>query len=290
MVQIERVFLHKKDKTARDLKEQINILKVYSISMTFLCCIFLLLFINNNNNLVYLNQDLVKKYESDYENLLVRYDTLKDNYSYLEKNYESVSTSMKELAIISNELEQQNYELVTSNQQYYEQLCSFGDRKELFDKYEYAIIDDAGKRTDITYDQLKKLEELVENSKIKDEDLILAWIMTESTGQEKAKNPNSTAKGYGQILNSTSKFIHQTLLDYDTDWYPDIALDGDANLEMMVAYIDYLYEENNGNLYEIIKDYSGSQDITAYVRRMDSFLAKADTSVNEISLTMNKNK
>lgn len=290
MVQIERVFLHKKDKTLRDLKDQNNILKVYSFSITFLCCIFVLLFMKNNNNLVYLNQDLVKNYESEYENLLARYETLKDNYSYLEENYESVSSSMKELAVISNELEQQNHQLVTSNQQYYEQLCSFGDREELFNKYEYAIIDDAGKRTDITYDQLKKLEGLVENSKIKDEDLILAWIMTESTGQEKAKNSKSTAKGYGQILNSTSKFIHQTLLDSDMNWHPDIALDGDTNLEMMVVYIDYLYEKNNGNLYEIIKDYSGSSDITEYVKRMDSFLAKADTSVREISLTMNKNK
>lgn len=288
MVQIERVFLHKKDKTVRELKDQINILKVYSISMTFLCCIFVLLLMKNNNNLVYLNQDLVKNYESNYNDLLLKYDTLKDNYTYLEDNYESVSASMKELVTISNELEQQNNELVVSNQQYYEQLCSFGDREELFDKYEYAIINDAGKRTDITYDQLKKLEDLVSDSKIQNEDLILAWIMTESTGQEKAKNPNSTAKGYGQIINGTSKFIHQTLLDSDTDWHPDIALDGDANLEMMVAYIDYLYEENDGDLYEIIKDYSGSSNITAYVKRMDSFLVKADTSVEEISLAMNK--
>ena len=288
MVQIERVFLHKKDKIVSDLKDQNSILKVYSFSMTILCCIFALLLMKNNNNLVYLNQDLTKNYELEYDNLMVRYDNLKQNYSYLEDNYESVSASMKELAVISNELEQQNQELVASNQQYYEQLCSFGDREELFNKYEYAIINDAGKRTDITYDQLKKLEELVQNSKIQNEDLILAWIMTESTGQEKAKNPNSTAKGYGQILNSTSKFIHTTLLESDTNWYPDIALDGDVNLEMMVAYIDYLYEENDGNLYEIIKDYSGGSDITAYVKRMDSFLAKADTSVKEISLAMNK--
>jgi predicted RNase H-like nuclease (RuvC/YqgF family) len=248
MVQIERKFLHKKNNTEGVLKEQNNILKVYSISMTLLCCILVLLFIINNNNLVYQNQDLTKKYESEYENLLIKYNNLKDNYSYLEKNYESVSASMKELAIISNELEDQNHKLVSSNQQYYEQLCSFGDREELFNKYEYAIIDDTGKRTDITYEQLKRLEELVANSKIKNEDLILAWIMTESEGQEKIKNPNSTAKGYGQILNSTSEWIHRTLIDSDINWHPDIALDGDANLEMMVAYIDYLYEENNGNL------------------------------------------
>lgn len=279
MVQIERVFLHKKNKTKKALREENNILKVYAISMTILCYILGLLFIINNNNLIYKNKETVLAYETNYQTLLTDYTTLKNNYN-------SVSKSMKELAVISGQLEKQNESLVASNEDYYNQLCILKKRSELFDKYEYAIIDRSENRTDITYDQLVKIEDLIKESNIPDEDLILAWIMVESTGQEKAQNPNSTAKGFGQILNGTGKFIYTDLLNRTDIYNPNVALDGDTNIEMMIAYINYLYEENNGDLYEMIKDYSGSSDITNYVCKLDSYLSEANTSVKEISLSM----
>ena len=77
--------------------------------------------------------------------------------------------------------------------------------EELFDKYEYAIIDKYENRTDITYEQILTLEDLVKEYPINDTDLILSIIMTESRGIETAQNSESTAKGYGQLLNSTAK-------------------------------------------------------------------------------------
>ena len=286
MVQIEKQFLHKKNKkSVRDLKEQNKLLKIYTITITILCCLLCIVFMKNNNELIMKIQDITYEYENKYNTLLDKYTSLKTDNDYLEGKYISVSNSMKELASICNELDQQNLELVKSNDQYYNELTILKGREELFDKYDYAIIDRAGNRTDITYDRLVKLEDLVAKSNIKNEDLILSWIMVESGGVEKAKNPKSTAKGFGQILDGTSKFVYTNLLDYN-GWNKDVAYDGDVNIEMMVAYIDYLYEKNNGNLYEIIKDYSGNNSIADYVYKMDSYLAEANTSVKEISIAL----
>ena len=107
--------------------------------------------------------------------------------------------------------------------------------------------------------------------------------MTESNGVETAKNETSTAKGYGQFLDGTSRFVYTSLLN-KSGWNSSVALDGNTNIEMMVAYIDYLYEKNNGDLYQIMKDYRGKQDISGYVSKIDSYLAKANKSVKDIYL------
>ena len=220
--------------------------------------------------------DTVNSAQERYDVLANNYNVLESNYSILVEKYDSFNTTIDELLEICSTIDSQNKELAESNDKYYEELQVFYEREELFDKYEYAIYDRANNRTDITYDQLLTLEKLVEDSKICNEDLILSIVMTESVGREKAKSTESTAKGYGQILDGTSKFVYTKLLgNSSSDWNSSIALDGYTNLQMMVAYIDWLYATNNNNLFAAIRGYRGKQDITKYVASIDSYLAKS---------------
>lgn len=249
----------------------------YNIATTILMLIMFIILSNNTNNIMQKAASDVMTKETELQEMKSDYDSLKKNYNYLNGKYESMSNMVDELTSISTELDEQN-------KAYYEELKVLRERKELYDKYSYAIINDAGERTDIKYDQIITLKELLKESSIDDEDLILAWIMTESNGNEKAKNTKSSAKGYGQILDGTSKFIYTNLMNNNNaDWHSNIALNGDMNIEMMVTYIDYLYDKNNGDLYDIMRDYRGKQDISGYVSKIDSYLENADKSVEDIS-------
>lgn len=215
-----------------------------------------------------------------------KYDYLESEYNVLVDHYDDFNNTINELISISDELDKENQELAQTNDSYYEELSELRSRAELYDKYDYAIVDESGTRTDITYDQLRTLEDLVNDSSINDEDLFLSWIMTESGGKENASNATSTAKGYGQFLNSTSKFVYTDLLG-NTDWNSNVAYDGDCNLEMMVAYVDYLYKQSGGDLYQVIRCYRGKDDISSYVAKINSFLAYKDKSVQMIAQSLN---
>ena len=264
------------------LRSQLLITRLFSVSITVLCLILGFGYMKNHNQLEDEKFATVMEYEEKLQSIQKDYNLLKTNYEYLANQYDSFNNTINELTAIAQTLDEENQSLVESNQNYSERLAEFETREELYNKYEYALVD-SGERTDITYDQLQTLETLVEDSSINDEDLILSWIMTESGGNEKARNTSSTAKGYGQFLDSTSKFVYTELLN-KSNWTSSVALDGDINLEMMVAYIDYLYEVNDGNLYEIIRDYRGKQDISGYVAKIDSYLENAGKSVEEIYL------
>lgn len=215
-----------------------------------------------------------------------KYDYLESEYNVLVSHYDDFNNTIDELISISDELDKENQELAKTNDSYYEELLELRSRAELYDKYDYAIVDETGTRTDITYDELRTLEDLVNDSSINDEDLFLSWIMTESGGKVDATSATSTAKGYGQFLNSTSKFVYTSLLG-NTDWNSNVAYDGECNLEMMVAYVDYLYKQSGGDLYQVIRCYRGKDDISSYVAKINSFLAYKDKSVQMIAQSLN---
>ena len=111
--------------------------------------------------------------------------------------------------------------------------------------------------------------------------------MTESKGYEEAKNSTSSASGYGQFLTSTSKFVFENLCDFDDrKWSSKVALDGDTNMEMMVAYVEYLYEKKDGDLYAAIDSYRGAHS-EAYIAKINSYLATKGKSLDSISLSRN---
>ena len=75
-------------------------------------------------------------------------------------------------------LDQSNAKLISDNKSLDEKLKKFEKRKELYNKYEYAIYDESNKRTDITYKQIATGEELMRKEG-KDKDLLFGIIMTE---------------------------------------------------------------------------------------------------------------
>lgn len=213
------------------------------------------------------------------------YLSAKESTEFYKQNFVQAYTSLQSMSATVVDLEEMMVTLDEQNKEYKAQLLKFEEREELFDKYEYAIMR-GNNRTDITYDQLITLEQLVAESSIKDEDLILALIMTESGGNAGARNSTSTAKGYGQFLDGTAKFTYTQLMGKD-NWYPEVALDGDVGLEMTVAYVNYLVDRYDNDLYGALRSYRGKQDISGYVAKLDSFLSTKGKSVNDIAYSLN---
>ena len=199
-----------------------------------------------------------------------------------ESTIEDCKATITELYDVCEELDAQNKSLVTSNEEYYSELLSLKDRVELYERYDYALFF-GGKRNDITYDQLKTLEECIEESSIPDTDLILSWIMCESHGFTNAKNPSSSAKGYGQFLDGTSRFVYTKLLG-EKNWTPSVAYDGETNMRMMVAYTDYLYDYYGGPR-GMLKGYTGSSDplfLSSYESKLNRYLKFSGKSFSDM--------
>lgn len=261
------LYLEHKNKS---LRSSLIVSRIFATMMTIGMCALGFIYINEHNNSIL-----------NFNDLQAKYDKLQEEYNILADHYDSFNNTINELISISDELDKENQSLAQTNDSYYEELTELRSRAELYDKYSYAIVDH-GNRTDITYDQLRTLEDLVNDSSINDEDLFLSWIMTESGGVENATNTVSTAKGYGQFLNGTSKFVYTNLLGNEW-WNSNVAFDGESNIRMMVAYVDYLYDQTGGDLYQVIKAYRGKDDIGSYVAKMNSYLALKDKSVQMIA-------
>lgn len=211
-----------------------------------------------------------------------QYLVLNDGYDELSDKAETLSKSVTSLMKVNEQLETQNKELAEQDDILRSAIGEYQEREELYDKYSYAILRSDGSRTDITFDQIKSAEDLAEENEI-DVDLVLSMIMVESSGDEDAKSPISTARGYGQILEGTGKFIYEKLLDRGNYSHQN-ALDGDINLEMMITYLSYL-DENTSSLYNTIMRYrgEGGSILKDYVGKIDQYLIKKNKSVLQLS-------
>ena len=110
--------------------------------------------------------------------------------------------------------------------------------------------------------------------------------MGRAIGKATAQNASSTAKGYGQFLNSTSRFVYTQLMG-EKKWSPSVALDGDIGLEMICEYINYLYEKSGKDLTRTITAYRGLYD-PGYVAKINSYLKKSGTSISELNSEFKK--
>ena len=193
------------------------------------------------------------------------------------------------LSIMTNvayRLELENQELVDDNQTLmkefdelnadYEELS---EREELFDKYEYAIIRSNHTRTDITYDNLKHLEDIAREEGISQDgiDLCLSFVMNESNGIENAANAVSSARGYGQLLSSTGRFCYTELMGNSSYNHNVDAMDGEKNLEMTLRYLAYL-DDCKPNTEAVVRSYCGGWN-EGYVAKLNRYLSKGPTPV-----------
>lgn len=238
--------------------------------------------------------DNSEKTLADYEALETKYDELNQKYNelvtehaaYVDTNnaYEETIRNMNDIII---DLQKQAESLTESNESYYEEILKYEQREELFDKYEYAIVRDDNTRTDITYDQLINLEDEAEKRGI-DTDLVLSICMTESNGIEDARSSTSTATGYGQFVFNTGKFVYEDLLRYGT-YTSNYALDGTTNLTMMTAYLEYLSDIWDEDIYMIMKNYrgEGGEVLDNYMDKVDSYLQNKDKDLYDICFNSN---
>lgn len=218
--------------------------------------------------------------------LFIKEHNISKNKDYAVNKLQSFAETNVKMKDIAVTLQDENDKLLSSNKKMNKELKVLRERKELYDKYEYALVSD-GKRTDITYDQIKSLQQLLKDKKVNDTDLFLSWIMTESGGKEKCTSSYSTAKGYGQILDGTSKFVYKKVMK-KKNWDNSIAYDGKKNMELMSHYVDYLYSTNNNSLIKTIKRYRGKENVSGYVGRMNEYLKGTGKTVSSISSTISK--
>ena len=214
--------------------------------------------------------------------------TLRERISQANLVASSQRDSNDELMSIIDEMTEQQEQLVSDNKKlnklnnkYLKQIKKFNKRSELFDKYEYAIIED-GYRTDLTYDQIKTGEELMEE-KGYDPNLLFGIIMVESSGTEDMTSTISTARGYGQILKGTGSFIYNTLMNKPDLYNHSYAFDGALNITMMTEYLDYLIQSRDDDLYKAIQGYRGKTNVQPYIKGINNYINKSGTSIAKIA-------
>lgn len=206
-------------------------------------------------------------------------NTIYEQNEFLLDKSSYASEQIIALCKITKELDTDNTKLIKDNKRLQKVNKKLLKREELFDKYEAYLWDEEGKRTDITYSELETLEEKLKKSKIQDADFILSVAMTESGGDRNCTSDISTAKGYGQFLDGTSKFVYCDLMG-NSDWDSSIAYDGKTNFKMMVEYFDYLLKINNRSMIDALRYYRGKQDIEPYMNRVNYYMKRSDKNKN----------
>lgn len=234
----------------------------------------------------FLESEIVKDFGT-YSSIKNDSDSYQNQITNLELKNADLQNDLVAMTQISKELDDQNKELVDLYNQNNQDIKILLARKELYDKYSYAIINsENGERTDITYNDIATLESLAQQKGMgKDAvDFILAVCMTESRGNTNAKNPSSTASGLGQLLYTTAKFVYEDLMGNGKNTYKSsYAFDHSINIKMSLYYIDYLAKQNNRDTIKICVGYAGGYD-KAWIDKVDSYLQDVGKSIYTIKI------
>ena len=233
------------------------------------------------------NMQLQKKVES-LEKYQSMYNSEKLKNISMAENFEDV---VEETDKSIKQLKKDNIKLAKSNKALVKKYNNVVDRLKTYEKYRYAVIDESGLRTDLTYDQIKLGEELMKK-KGYDPNILFAIGMVESGFNESETSTLSTAKGYTQFLDGTAQYTWETLLHNGKgSWYPSLALDGSNNIRMCVAYFDYLMEKH-GNFYKAMGQYCGAGTkqgsfTYTYIDRMNRHAMRSGVNIYDIINKMN---
>ena len=100
-----------------------------------------------------------------------------------------------------------------------------------------------------------------------DPDLVLSIIWCESNFNPLAKNKNSTASGYSQMIKSTALYCVKNIDSIKEYNHKIHAFDPYINLQLMIYYIDRCFYEANDNLDKALLMYRGCNDI-AYFKKV----------------------
>lgn len=196
-------------------------------------------------------------------------ETQSDNLLY-------AAVQIDKLSVVAVELDEQNSELVNTLKTQETELEELREIKELYAEYEYAFVREDGTRTDISFEDVKTLEELAEEQGLGEDTvaLVLAIARNESQGYSDVKNPNSSAAGLCGLLNSTAKFSYETLLENGSGTYKsEYVYDPLTNLEMALAYVAYLKDHTDSN-YDLLVAYRGTTADKTWYRNIQTYTGK----------------
>ena len=221
-----------------------------------------------------------KKLQDKMETIGQVYKLSVDQYASVNTINHDMNQKLIKLSADMIELDLENVKLIEERDGYKQDALLLAERAELFDKYEEALYY-RGHRTDITYDQLKTGIDIMEENEINPA-LLFGIIMVESHGIEDAQNATSSATGYGQLLTSTGKSIYEKYMGNGRGTFSsDILLDGDENIKITAAYIDYCIK-HNGSIYGALNSYRGYEDAD-WEKALENYLKSFDTNLVEIN-------
>lgn len=251
-------------------------IKVQKFIITVLAGVLMAVIIVMSSNYMQVNKMLDESQAHNNE--------LFDEVTTLSASVNELTKDLTAMTQVSVTLEQENNSLINDNRaladeydDVYNELVAMQERKELYDKYEYAIIY-GGKRTDVKYGDLKHMEDIASELGLTEDaiDLCLSFVLNESRGNEKAYNP-SGASGLGQLMPGTGRFVWNNLMDNNGESYDHstIPFDGSTNLEMSLRYIAYL-DNKHGSATKVVTSYCGGW-MESYVNSLNVHLAKGPT-------------
>lgn len=257
-------------------------LSLISMVGLFVTCVLLVGGLVVNNHILRTNLSAVN---DQYDEALVDNQALIEENLSLANTYNDAVLILSDVSEIAYTLDKQNRSLNDDLKEAQDLIKEYQNREELFDEYEWALFRDNGERTDIEYNDIITLEDLVDEKDLSDEtvDLVLAMAMTESNGHANARNTDSSAIGLGQFLSGTGKFVYTSLMDNDTYNHSTVASDSETNLEMMVYYLEYLDVENNHNIERVITAYRGIES-PGYKQTINTYLANNNLSLATIAI------
>lgn len=281
------VYRSEEEENVALLKEKQKYINKYNKLVAFMVIVGIVLvtFVMIFSVSIFLFQDNLEGMAAENDQLLLQNILADMVHEEVADAFSEVAEALVEVSKVTSVINGENELLLEAVQSRDEIIQVYETREVLLDLYEYAIMDSAGKRTDIKYDDVIMLENLVEEKGMSEDvvSLILAIAMTESGGDESATNDTSTAVGLGQFLSGTGEFVYHRLMNGSNYQHEEMASNGTTNLTMMVHYIEYLDELYDGDVDRIINSYRGL-DSTTYKARLNYFLAKSELSLNTIQM------
>lgn len=257
----------------------VTVLTISVLSTLVVAYVVTLAKVNNNlkEELATANES-IESYKEQVSSLSSTNETLENQVEAVTARNAKLTADMKEMTEVINNLQSSNDTLISDNKSLGREVTEFRKREELFNKYEYAVIDDGSQRTDFTYSQIETAEQLMKDRGL-DPDLLLGVAMTESGGDETCTSNESTARGYCQLLNGTAKFIYEDYAGNGKGSYDhSMALNGKTNLTIAADYWKYL-SETRSSLHSAIQGYRGKQDVSGYTGRINTFLGSKGKTV-----------
>jgi hypothetical protein len=267
-------------------EKHINNLKMMCITLAIISIVSLTGF-----TVLALNYDKMRYDRNSYEETIYDYE---NKIMCIANHYNNLYNDFISLSYTTADIDKNNKDIISAAEKQNEEYKELKHRAELYDKYNYAIINqmdkglaDSDRRTDITYDQIDSLERAASRNGLSEDAvaLVLAISMNESRGTEVCTSPESTAAGYCGILDTTGEFIYENIMGNAKGSYDhSLAYNGYLNLEMSLMLIDYLNSFYDGDITRIIKGYRGLYDPT-YINNIENNLSLGGKSLYSLEIT-----